>query len=262
MPRQMQLWKKLLLVVAVVALAGPAGLLAQSKNDKKATPKKTEKPAPKKPEEKKETFELSTQGVLGAPAKGGGDFYEFSYASNVGKKGAKKVWIKIDSGTALLHDRSVGMEAFKEGEPLYIFGKPHESDSKGAGGAIQGKGYKVIQAARVVIGGKNASVNSSYSDPKDQKFQWCEATVEKAGPSPSVLYDSSPWKLTLDRGAAVFQRSDGDLKRDVRKGARAVVMANGISEKPAGDEDRPAFKAERVIVMEPRLLRWYEALLH
>jgi hypothetical protein len=142
-----------------------------------------------------------------------------------------------------------------------IFGKPVEREAGSPGQYAAGKSFRVLQASRVVIGGKNVTVNDAYSDPKDKGFEWCETKVEKPGPAMTVLYSEAPYKLSLDKGAGIFVRGDGDAKRDLKKGAKVIVLANAVSEKPDGEEERPVYKAERAIFMEGRLLRWYEALL-
>jgi len=230
--------------------------------EKKEAGKKSEKPQ-KKEKVKAESYDLNTQGVLGAPAKGGGDFYEFTYTVLDGKKrSSKKAWIKIDSETTVLKDRKALVSEFKEGDPLMIFGKPVERESGGPGGYVGGgKNFRVIQASRVILAGKSLTVNDAYADPRDKTFTWCESKVEKAGAAMTVTYNDGSYKLSLDQGAAIFLRGDGDLKRDVKKGAKLVVQGNTVSEKPDGEEERPTFKVVQAIVMEPSLLRWYDALL-
>src|SRR5437762_3708175 len=99
-------------------LSAPAFPQAGGKPDKKGQgPKKSEKKtSEEKEKKKKDSFELKVQGVLGAAAKGGGDFYEFTYTDEGGKKPVKKkAWVKIDSSSAILRDRSVPVDSFKEG---------------------------------------------------------------------------------------------------------------------------------------------------
>src|SRR5437867_7205405 len=99
----------LLLLALPFLTAAPAFAQAKSKKDaageKKAEGKKQES---KKAEKKKTgpTYELNTQGSLGAPAKGSPDVYEFTYMESDGKKAVKKqAWVKIDGTTKVLRDR-------------------------------------------------------------------------------------------------------------------------------------------------------------
>jgi hypothetical protein len=236
------------------------------KNEKKDAGKKAEKPEKKSGEGRKkaepESYDLNTQGVVGAPAKSGGDFYDFTYSVLEGKKRAnKKAWIKIDSSTTIIKDRMAQLSEFKEGDSLMIFGKPVEREAPSTGGIATGKPLRVIQASRVVLGGKSLTVNEAYADPRDKAFAWCDAKVEKAGAAVTVNYSNASYKLALDQQPAIFLRGDGDLKRDVKKGAKLIAQGNTVSEKPDGEEERPTFKIVQAIVMEPRLLRWYDALL-
>ena len=253
-----------LLILALPFLtAAPAFAQAKSKKDA-AGEKKSEgkKQDPKKAEKKKgPTYELNTQGTLGAPAKGSPDVYEFTYTESDGKKPVKKqAWVKIDASTKLLRDRQADLKEFKEGEALMVFGKPVARDSGGKG-YVGGKTY-LMQASRVVLGGKELSVNDAYKDAKDDKFQWCEATIEKPGQAVTLSYSGASYKLTLDKGAGVFMRSDGEVKRDIKKGAHLVVKGNSVAEKVEGDDKGlTVFQAAEVIAMEPRLLQWYGALL-
>jgi len=272
----MRSWKLALLAgcVALFAALPALDLVAQSKDEKKGSdrgkkqegsPEKKPRSADKPAKAPGRQYDLSTRGVLGAQPKSGGEFYELSYQIVEGKKAVKKkAWVKIDAETVLLRDRAAGVAEFKEGESLMIFGKPVERESAGPGGISAGKNFRLIQASRVIIGGKGVSVNEKYADPKDKDFDWCEATVEKAGPAMTVTYEGASYKLDIDRkGSAILIRGDGDLKRDVKRGAQVVVSASALSEGPGGEEkdERPAYKAEQVIIIEPRLLRWYEALL-
>src|SRR5262245_9438932 len=82
----------LLLLALPFLTAAPAFAQAKSKKDA-AGEKKSEgkKQDPKKAEKKKgPTYELNTQGTLGAPAKGSPDVYEFAYVESDGKKPVKK----------------------------------------------------------------------------------------------------------------------------------------------------------------------------
>ena len=251
--------------VATLPFLSITPALAQA--GKKATPEKAEKKAVKPPEKKakkeeaKESFDLDVRGTIGAPAKGGGDFYEFQYvAMEKGKPVKKKAWLKLDSGTSALADRSVGVESLKEGDAVKIFAKPMEMESGGKGYST-GKTYR-LQAARVAIAGKKIRVNEAYGDPKDKKFIWCDASVEKAGKAITVNYEGGSYAVSLDKGFALLNRGDADLKKDVRKGSEVLVQGTSIGEKPDGEkEDHPAFHAAQVIVMEKRALQWYEALV-
>ena len=185
----MWLWKMswLMAVLALAYLWGelPAqeGGKAEKKSGegKKAGEKKTGRKAAGR-EEKAIVYDLRVKGVLGAPAKGGGAFYELRYDEPEGKKMVrKKVWIRIDSGTQIRRDRTAAVTEFKEGDLLHVFAKPVERESGGRGGISGGKDFRLLQASRVVIGGKDVSVNGSYGDPKDKGFQWCSVKVDKAG---------------------------------------------------------------------------------
>jgi hypothetical protein len=251
--------------VATLPLVFITPALAQEskKGAAKKAPEKTEKKPEKKAkksDEPKESFDLDVRGTLGAPAKSG-DFYEFQYVVMENRKPVKKkAWLKVDSGTSALADRSVGVESLKEGDPLKIFAKPMEMESGGKG-ITTGKTYR-LQAARVAIAGKKIRVNEAYGDPKDKKFIWCDASVEKAGKAITVNYEGGSYAVSTDKGFALINRGDADVKKDVHKGSEVLVQATAIDEKPEGEkEDHPAFHAAQIIVMEKRALQWYEALI-
>jgi hypothetical protein len=218
--------------------------------------------APKKKKKAAPAVDLNAKGTIGALAKGSTDIYEFTYMGKDkdGKKPKQvKGWLKIDSGTVLLADRMVALDAFKEGEELKTFAKPFETTGAAPGG-VTGK-YQSLNAARVVIGGKKVEVNEAYEDAKDKKFQWCDISIEKAGVKPTVTYGGNSYQISLDKGAAVIKREDGDAKKDLRKGAVVAVQASKSEEKPAGEkEDRPSFHASQLLVLEKRCGH-YDAIL-
>ncbi len=268
----MRLWKTASLAGFVAALTFtlsiPFALSALAQAGKKSGEKKASEEKEKKPEKKarkaaaeeaKDSFDLDVKGMLGAPTKSG-DFYEFNYTAVEGKKAVrKKAWIKVDSGTVALADRMVGVEAFKEGDSLRLFGKPLEMGSGGKG-LVTGKTYR-LQAVRVAIGGKKVKVNEAFADPKDKKFTWCDASVEKTGKAITVNFENASYNVTFDKGAAILQRGDADLKKDVKKGCMVLVQGSTLSEKPDGEkEEHPAFHASQIIVLEKRC-QWYEALI-
>jgi hypothetical protein len=247
----------------VFLVAGPVQAQAAKKGAKKSAAAKKENDGEETKKKKRESADLEVQGTIGALAKGSTDIYDFTYIDTEGKKPAKKkAWLKIDSSSTLLADRALpDMSTFKENDAIMIFAKPFELETGGRGGGPSGKDRR-LQAARVVIGGKKVEVNEEYKDPKDDKFVWCEATIEKAGPSPNVNYSGASYKATLDKGAAVIKRDDGDPKKDLRRNARIYVQASKGDEKPAGEkEDRPVFKASQVLVMAPSCLQWYAVAL-
>lgn len=267
----MRSWKVTVavLLTSVMFLGSGTPLLAQAakkssekkseETDKKSEEKKTKKKTKEAPS-KSESYDLQVQGKFGGPAKGSGDFYDFSFTSTEGKKKSnKKVWLKIDSGTTLLCDKAVGVAEFKEGESLMIFGKPMDFESGGKGYS-SGKEFR-IQAARIIIGGKAVTVNDDYKDAKDKGFQWCEGSVEKAGQAITVQYQGASNRVSIDKGAAILKRGDGDLKKDLRKGALILVKASKISEEPEGEkEKREAYRAGEVLIIAQASLGWYDAL--
>lgn len=242
---------------------GDRGKKDQEKGAEKGGAKGEKKGRREEKKQELKTYDLATQGVLGAPAKGGGDFYELTYTVTEGKKASKKkAWVKIDSQSQLRRDRLANVAEFKEGEGLHVFGLlvVREQGGKTYGGA--GPPMRLLQASRVVIGGKDVSVNSGYKDPKDKKYAWHAVTVEKPGAGITVLSEGDSYKLSLDKPSTVIMREEGVLKRDVRRGAKIYFEGNAVSEKPAGEEEeRPAFHAEQVLVIETRAGDWYKALL-
>jgi hypothetical protein len=252
---------------AVLSLILGAGLIigmAPGEAKKAGEKKSSEKQKSKKGDgdTKIQTYDLDTLGTLGGPAKGSVEFYELTYqGKDAKKKNVKKVvWLKIDSGTKLLVDRMVGCESFKENDELKVFAKPRESQAGGKAGLDEVD--RRLQAARVVLGGKERTVNESFSDAKDKDFAWCDVSIEKPGGSPTVRYESASYKMTLDKGAAVLRRDDADMKKDIRKGARILVQGTEVAEKPTGEkEDRTAFQAVRIIVLDPRSSGWWAALM-
>ncbi len=244
---------------SVLGVVDPLLVEAQAGKKEKKEEKKGEKKAKKAAKKQEQTYEFDTLGVLGAPAKTSPDFYEFTYAVVEGKKKAsKKAWIKIDGESRLLRDRLAALTEFKEGDTVHVFTKPVERE---AGGPSVGVKVYHMQASRVVIGGKEVTVNEAYNDPKDREFQWCEGKVEKAGQVLTVSYEDASYKLMLEKGAGILMREDGDMKRDVRKGNRVLVKGSAISEKPEGEEERPVFKTAKLLVVENRLSRLYDALI-
>ncbi len=248
---------------AAIAVSAPVLVDAQAgkkeNKEEKKDEKKGEKKSKKQSKKVETTYDLDTLGVLGAPAKSSPDFYEFTYSVVDGKKkSSKKAWIKIDGECQLLRDRVAALTEFKEGDAIHVFTKPVAREA--GAGAVGAKVYH-LQASRVVIGGKEISVNDAYSDPKDKEFQWCEGKVEKPGQSLTVSYEDASYKLTLEKGAGILMREDGDMKRDVRKGNRILVKGSAISEKPEGEDERPVFKGVKVLVVERRLNHLYEALI-
>jgi len=240
-----------------LALASPA--LAQAKGGNKKSGKKKSQ-ATKSEETVK--YDLQALAKLGKEVKGFPGFYEISYKARDGKKKrlvSMKAWIKVEPDTVLLRDAAVKVGVFAEGDPLKIFTKPLETEQSGRGGVGGGR-FRVMRATRVVIGGKDVSVNEGFLDPRDEDFIWCDVTVEKAGAAMSVTWSGSPYKLSMDRRSVVLKRVEGELKRDFRPGYMIIVQANTTDRKPLNQKkELPAFKVVRVYVIDQKSLGWYGA---
>ena len=112
----------------------------------------------------------------------------------------------------------------------------------------------------MIFGGKDVSVKESYADPKDKGFKWCEVTVDKAEKGKATYqYGGAPYRLSPDKNPAILHRGDGDQKKDLKKGAWVLVEASTSTDKPENEkEERPAFHATKIIVLEARLRGWYQ----
>ncbi len=219
----------------------------------------------KKPKAKTESYDLEVLGTLGALAKGSADLYEFTYTAPAEgkKKGAtKKAWLKLDSGSKIFVDRPVPLTEFKEADSLTIFCKPFDSEQNNRGGPSGGT-FRALQDARIILGGKDQTVNEEFADAKDKNFKWCDATVETPGAAMTVPYGGQSYKVTPNKSAAVLRRDEADLKKDVRKGLRIFVLASTIDEKPTGEkESRDSFHAVKAFAFHPSALSaWGGALI-
>ncbi len=252
----MRYWKIALSVgmISLFPLIFSSPALAQAKKGKKG------KREAKEMEAEKGKYDLEGLAILGKDIKESPGFYEMSYVVQEGRKKVKKsAWLKVDSSTTLFRDVAVPVSAFQEGEELKIFTKPLETDQGGRGG--YGGKFRVMRATRVMIGGKEVRVNEAFADPKDEEFIWCNVTVEKSGAAMTVLWESSSYKLSMDKRPAVLKRLEGDLKRDFRRNARLVVRANKTDVKPADQKkELDSFQAVQVFILEPKALNWYGAI--
>ncbi|HVR73897.1 MAG TPA: hypothetical protein VMT52_06170 [Planctomycetota bacterium] len=256
------------------AAGAPSPLAAEKESGKgKETPRKGESPqkdtetkaAPGREEaaagkrEKLETWG-AIRGVKGT------DFFTLAYRKLEGKKlTVRSAFIKLSAEAEFHADRAIAITELKEGETVWVLGRPIEREIPSRQGGGSDTDHQ-IQNVSAIAAGESIRVNEKYRDPRDDKVRWCQATVTKAGPSISVKYGESVFKVVMAKAHSYLRREKVERPAALKSGVHVAVALEPIEERPetraAADLKKESFQATRVVLLDRRLMgTLYPALL-
>jgi hypothetical protein len=186
--------------------------------------------------------------------KGTEEFYTFTYRD--GKKSVA-AFLKLPEGANLLYDKFIQLTDLKQGDAVWVFGRPVEREAGGQGG--YGGVDRQIQNVSVVCTGKELNINSGYKDPRQKDSKWCQAVVSKPGPALWVKFDGQEYKLVTQKATPIFAREESSTKGAIKNGTLVLVAAEETTERPESkkpaDEKKPAYLARKVVLLDRRLER-------
>ena len=254
--------------VALSFLVGSLGVLSQDqgrgqRRRRDAAKDETSKPA-----------DLDGWGKLGSARKGEGGFYEFTlYRRNErGKVQTSKLLLKVPETLSPFLDRRVRIEDLKEGEQVYVFGRPEKREAQygggrgGGGGGGRGGGGAgrrgtdlQIKASRVVLSGKGLKVNEKYKDRRDARVKWCKGMLTRDGVKGLWMnYENANYRVALDARSPVLKRQQVE-KKFLRRGVYLQVEASTTAERPAdekkSDAKKECYVAEKLVILDSRSIR-------
>jgi hypothetical protein len=250
------------------AVGGPSPLAAEKESPKaKETPRKgaQKKAAPGREEPAAgEREKLETWGAIKEVK--GTEFFTLAYRKLEGKKlTARSAFIKLSPEAELYADKAVAITDFKEGEAVWILGRPVERETPSKQGGAGGTDRQ-LQNVSAVAAGVNIRVNEKYRDPRDDKVRWCQAKVTKAGPSLTVKYQDSDFKVVMAKAPSYLRREKVERPAALKSGLQVAVALEPIEERPetkaAADLKKESYQATQVVLLDRRLLgTLYPALL-
>jgi len=243
----------LLVLSASSACPSEGGPLFQENGKKKGEDAK--KAAPKEPQQSA-GLALEAWGALKEVK--GTPFFTFDYTRAEGKKASKKsAFVKVAGDTEFYTDKSISSTDLKEGDSVWVLGRPSENNTPGKNGYGGGMDRQ-LQNVSAIVAGESLRVNRAYKDPKDPKVVWCEATVAKTGPAILVKYEGSNYKVTMGKAAPVMLREKAGTAKGVKSGVQVEVSAEKSDEKPdtksAGDAKKGSFVAKKIVFLDKRLM--------
>ena len=235
---------------AVVLLLIAVPLVLESK-----TASAQEKAAGEQAAKEKPAFGFKAWGKLGSPLKDAPGFYYLTYYQKGARGRLKSVqaFLKLKEDLTPLMDRRVTDKDLKEGEELFILGKPlSRSVQSPFGGTLKQLNITDCQA---VLSGKDVEVNLKYKNPRDSAIKWCRT---KYLGDLKVNYEKESYKLRLGRTCPILKRQEGTSKL-LRRGAYIFVAGNKIDERPEtkkkSDAKKECFEAEKVVVLDRGLIK-------
>lgn len=184
-------------------------------------------------------------------------FFTLDYTKVEGQKARKlSAFVKIPEDVALFRDRLVRITDLKEGDGVWILGRPMEIETQTPQG-VTGIDRQ-MQNVQAIVLGDGLRVNRAYRDPRDKKVQWCEAKVTKAGPAIAVEYEGSSFgRVTMAKGVQVMVREKAPDAKGLKSGAMLEVEGAKSEERPAtksaADGKKPAFVARKAVLLDRRL---------
>lgn len=196
----------------------------------------------------------------------GTDFFTLTYRKLEGKKlTARSAFIKMSGEAEVYADRAIAITELKEGEAVWVLGRPLERETPSKQGGPGGTDRQ-LQNVSAVVAGASIRVNDKYRDPRDDKVRWCQATVTKAGPSITVKYQDSDFKVVMAKAPSYLRREKVEHLVALKSGVQVAVALEPIEERPetkaAADLKKESFQATRVVLLDRRLLgTLYPALL-
>lgn len=245
------------LLLGTILLAVPGLLVAGAEEKKKEEPgKKGDPPAKDAPRGKGEEsggHALEAWGVVKEVK--GSPFFTLSYTKSDGRKATKAtVFVKPAEDAAYFQDRSISLADLKEGDAIWILGRPVEHEVADKSGT---KGVdRQLQNVTAIAAGVGLRVNAKYKDPRDPKALWSRAEVAKAGASIKVTCDGAEYKVTMAKQAPVVLREKMESK-PLKSGVQVELSCDKSEERPdtknAADAKKEAYVARRIVLLDRRL---------
>ena len=193
----------------------------------------------------------------------GSPFFTLSYTKVEGKKATKAaVFVKPAEDAAYFQDKIIPITEIKEGDAVWIFGRPVEHEVADKTGN-RGVDYQ-LQNVTAIVTGAGIRVNSDYKDPRDPKALWSKAEVAKAGPSIQATVDGAEYKVIMGKQAPVLLREKVDAK-PIKSGATVEVSCDRSEDRPetktAADAKKESYVAKRIVILDRRLIHTLYPLL-
>jgi hypothetical protein len=254
-----------LLTVSLVLspIAGGLGVVAagekatdKKKEAPKDTPKKAAKAKEKEEESKTSKSDLEAWGVI--KEMKGTDFWNFTYTKVEGRKATRPtVFIKVASEPTFYQDKAIQLTALKEGEKVWLLGRPVEREAPSASGML-GMDRQMQNVSAVVVG-DFLQPNTSYKDPRDPKVQWLEAEVSEAGQAIKVKYEGAEYKVVMSKSFVAVRREKCAEAKALKGNMSVQIAGDKSTERPetksSADAKKESFLVKSVVILDPRVLK-------
>ena len=234
-------------------------------------------------EDKGKRHDLREWGDL-RPVRGEKGTYEFWYKKREkGKLRTRKVLVKVPEEKekcSVYQDVRIRLNHLKAKDRVLLFGKPvaHEvygGRGGGLGAVRSGKDYQV-QNTRVLLAGDvdTFALDETYTNRKLPGVIWLRAEVQDTAGGLKVLYKGNGHRVNMAKRAPLVKRvklvkrelerfRKSTKKRKVYLHADAVEEKKGSKKKKktddrkksARDNELKTYRAGRVIILDPRLLK-------
>ena len=208
------------------------------------------------------THDLETWGQI--KSMKGSDFWTLTYTKvEKGRPKKETAFVKVDSEATFYKDTMIAVTDLKEGDKIWLFGKPFEQESPSPQGIV-GVDRQIKNVSAIAVG-EDITVNKSFKDPRDADTRWLEAEVTKAGASISASYDGQDYKVVMLRTAVVMRRAKGGDAKQLKNNAYVALSLDKTTDRPetknAADEKKESYTAKAVVILDPRLMKGMYPLL-
>lgn len=244
---------RVIAVVTVIAIAFTAARAADEKSKKDPGGKQAE---PRGEATSAAAADLTAWGTI-KEVKDADRFFTLDYTKLEGQKARKlSAFVKIPEDVELFRDRLLRVTDLKEGDGVWILGRPMEIETQTPQG-VTGIDRQ-MQNVQAIVLGDGLRVHRAYRDPRDPKVKWCEAKVTKAGPAIAVEHEGSTFgRVTMAKGVQIMVREKSPDARGLKSGAMVEVEGAKSDERPetksAADGKKPAFVVKKAVILDRRL---------